>query len=242
METPMTKLFKSTILIHYVCACVYLWHDNSTAKTFYGRTGLCIISTKWHCGSWWRTDKRSLVSQSVTGVLGGGGGRGRWNNGRPPRFPHRLGVQTRTWSPQSIAAVWREGMTVGSHPSPNTPEADIKTFPSPPPTERTGGYIEERVFGNFQNFRELRFKMSKPGFWVFSPSSGKGVNTRTDNLRVHTANSDTRTTSIGTIALSHTIVFICGDINAFGWDPRVLFWENFGLWQPNKAFGVAGVP
>jgi hypothetical protein len=27
--------------------------------------------------------------------------------------------------------------------------------------------------------------MSKPGFWVFSPPSGKGVNTRTDNLRVH---------------------------------------------------------
>jgi len=35
-------------------------------------------------------------------------------------------------------------------------------------TERTIGYIEERVFGNFQNFREPRFKMSEPGFWVFS--------------------------------------------------------------------------
>jgi hypothetical protein len=41
-------------------------------------------------------------------------------------------------------------------------------LPLPPTTERTGGYIEERVFGNFQNFREPRFKMSKPGFWVFS--------------------------------------------------------------------------
>jgi hypothetical protein len=28
--------------------------------------------------------------------------------------------------------------------------------------------------------------------------SGKGVNTRTDNLRVHTAGSDTCTTSVGT--------------------------------------------
>jgi hypothetical protein len=56
--------------------------------------------------------------------------------------------------------------------------------------------------------------MSEPGFWVFSPLSGKGLNTQTDNLR---------------------------DINALGWDPRVLFWENFGLWRPNKAFGVAGV-
>jgi hypothetical protein len=118
-------------------------------------------------------------------------------------------------------------MMVGSHPSPTAPEADIKTFLSPPTTERTGGYIEEHVFKNFQNFRELKFKMSEPGFWVFSPPSGKGVNTRTNNLRVHTANSDTRTTSVETTALSHNIVFICEDINALRWDPRVLFWEIF---------------
>jgi len=158
-----------------------------------------------------------------------------------PRFPHRPCVQTKTWSPQSIAAVRREGMTIGSHPSPTAPEADIKTFPSPPLIEKTGGYIEERVFGNFQNFREPRFKMSKLGFWVFSPLSGKGVNTRIDNLRVHTTSSDTHTTSVGTTALSHNIVFICGDINALGWDPRVLFWKNFRLWWPNRAFGVVGV-
>jgi hypothetical protein len=131
-------------------------------------------------------------------------------------------------------------MTVGSHPFPTASEADIKSFPSPPTIERTGGYIEERVFKNFQNFREPRFKMSKPGFWVFSPPSGKGVNTRTDNLRIHTASSNTRTTSVKTTALSHNIVFICGDINALGWDPRMLFWENFELWQPNRAFRVAG--
>jgi hypothetical protein len=93
-------------------------------------------------------------------------------------------------------------MTIGSHPSPTAPEMDIKTFPSPLTTERTGGYIEERVFENFQNFREPRFKMSEPEFWVFSPPSGKGVNTRTDNLRVHTVGSDTRTTSVGTTARS----------------------------------------
>jgi hypothetical protein len=58
--------------------------------------------------------------------------------------------------------------------------------------------------------------MSEPGFWVFSPSSGEGVNTRTDNLRVHTTGSDTRTTLVETIALSHNIVFIYGDINALG--------------------------
>jgi len=59
-------------------------------------------------------------------------------------------------------------MTIELHPSPIAPEADIKTFPSPPTTERIGDYIEERVFENFQNFRESRFKMSEPGFWVFS--------------------------------------------------------------------------
>ncbi len=120
-----------------------------------------------------------------------------------------------------------------------------KNLPLPPPTtERTGDYIEERVFGTSQNFRESRFKMSKPGLphWVNpSPPLGKGVNTRTNNLRVHTTGSDTRTTSVRTTALSHNIVFICGDINALGWDPQVLFWENFWLWQPNRAFGVAGV-
>ncbi len=130
----------------------------------------------------------------------------------------------------------------GPNPSLTAPEADIKTFPSPPPTtKKTGDYIEMHVFENFQNFREPRFKMSKPGFWVFSPPSRKGVNTRTNNLKVHTAGSDTRTMSVGTTALSHNIVFIYGDINALGWDPRVLFWENFGLWRPNRAFRVAGV-
>jgi len=83
--------------------------------------------------------------------------------------------------------------------------------------------------------------MSEPGFWVFSPPSDKGVNTRTNNLRVHTAGSDTHTTLVGTIVLSHNIVFIYGDINALGWDPRMLFWENFQLWRLNRAFGVAGV-
>ncbi len=73
---------------------------------------------------------------------------------------------------------------------------------APPTTERTGGFIEEHVFENFQNFWEPRFKMSELGFWVFSPPSGKGVNTRTDNLRVHTASYDTRTTSVGTTARS----------------------------------------
>jgi hypothetical protein len=66
--------------------------------------------------------------------------------------------------------------------------------------ERIDGYIEERVFENFQNFREPRFKMSESGFWVFSRQ--KEINIRTDNLRVHMVGSDTRTMSIETTACS----------------------------------------
>jgi hypothetical protein len=44
-------------------------------------------------------------------------------------------------------------MTVGSHPFPTAPEADIKTFPSPPTIKRTGGYIEELSGSKVQNVR-----------------------------------------------------------------------------------------
>ncbi len=88
---------------------------------------------------------------------------------------------------------------------------------------------------------ETKVQNVKTGVLGFLTLVGKGVNTRIDNLRVHMASSDTRTTSVGTTALSHNIVFICGDINALGWDPRMLFWENSRLWRPNRAFRVAGV-
>jgi hypothetical protein len=86
-------------------------------------------------------------SVCLTGVLGGGGGRGWWSNGRPVLICDGGWTTTVSMykpSPQNIAAVRRVGMTVESHPSPTAPEADIKTFPSPPPpntTERTGDYI-----------------------------------------------------------------------------------------------------
>ncbi len=186
----------------------------------------------------------------MTGVLGGGGGRGRWSSGRlvsicdggwtttvsaPARCTNQDLISIKHYSrPKG-----RNDGRIASHS--HCTRGGYKNLPLPPTTERTGGYIEERVFENFQNFWEPRFKMSKPGFWVFSPPSGKGVSTRTNNLRVHTAGFYTRTTSVGTTALSHNIVFICEDINALGWDPRVLFWENFRLWRPNRTFRVARV-
>jgi len=56
-------------------------------------------------------------------------------------------------------------MTVGSHPSPTAPEANIKTFPFPPPTtERTGGYIEERVLEISKTFGNQGSKCHNQGF------------------------------------------------------------------------------
>jgi hypothetical protein len=127
------------------------------------------------------------------GVLGGGGGRGRWSSGRP------VSVCDRGWTTTVSAPARCTNQDLISTKHRNRPKGrndgqiaslshrtrgGYKNLPLPPPTtERTGGYIEECVFENFQNFREPKLKMSEPGFWVFSPSSGKGVNTRTDNLR-----------------------------------------------------------
>jgi hypothetical protein len=129
------------------------------------------------------------VSLSLTGVLKGGGGRGRWSSGRPvkqqaageaagdrcesvtgvgpPRFSHRLGVQTRTWSPQSIAAVRREGMTVGSHPSPTALEADIKTFPSPPHYRKNRRLYRGACFRKFPKLSGTKVQNVKTGVLGF---------------------------------------------------------------------------
>ncbi len=121
----------------------------------------------------------------------------------PPRFSHRPGFRTN----QDLISTKHRSRPKGRNDGriaslSHRTRGGYKNLPLPPTTERTGSYIEECVFENFQNFREPRFKMSEPGFWVFSPPSGKGVNTRTDNLKIHTAGSDTRTTSVGTTARS----------------------------------------
>jgi hypothetical protein len=107
-------------------------------------------------------------------------------------------------SPQSIAAVRRVGMMVGSHPSPTAPEADIKTFPSPlpPPHYRNNWRLYRGAcFRKFPKLLGTKVQNVKTGVLGFL-TSNKGVNTRTDNLKVHTAGSDTRTTSVGTTARS----------------------------------------
>jgi hypothetical protein len=109
-------------------------------------------------------------------------------------------------SPQSIAAVRRVGMTIKLHPSPTAPEADIKTFPPPPPPPPPHYQKNRRLYRGacFQKFPKIlgtkvqNVRTEVLGFLT----SSKGVNTRTDNLRVHTAGSDTCTTSVGTTARS----------------------------------------
>jgi len=95
--------------------------------------------------------------------------------------------------------------------------------------------------------------MSKLGFWVFSPLSDKGVNTRTDNLRVHTAGSDTRTMSVGTTARSgwlewrsHGCPKVMGT-TSINWKGRIYMGAHlfsFCSWNPKRCFywGVPDVP
>jgi len=104
---------------------------------------------------------------------------------------------------QSIAAVRKVGMTVESHPSPTAPETDIKTFPSsPPPNYQKNWWLYKGAcFQKFPKLSRTKVQNVKTGVLGFL-TSGKGVNTRTDNLRVHTIDSDTRTTLVETIARS----------------------------------------
>jgi hypothetical protein len=138
------------------------------------------------------------------GVLGGGGGRGRWSSGRP------VSVCDEGWttmvsvyksSSQSIATIRRVGMTVGLHPSPTAPKADIKTFPSPPHYRKNRRLYIGTCFQKFPKLSGTKVQNVRIGFLGFL-MSGKGINTRTDNLRVHTAGFDTRTTSVETTARS----------------------------------------
>ncbi len=107
-------------------------------------------------------------------------------------------------SPQSIAAVRRVGMMIESHPSPTAPLGVLKNFPLPPPPPH---YQKNRQLYRrtcFRKFPKLsRTKVQNVRIRVLGfLMSNKGINNRTDNLRVHTAGSDIHTTSVGTTMCS----------------------------------------
>ncbi len=104
-------------------------------------------------------------------------------------------------SSQSIAAVRSVGMTVESHPSPTAPEVNIKTFPSPPHYPKNRRLYRGTCFRKFSKLLRTKIQNVKTEVLGFV-TSGKGVNTRTNNLRVHTADFDTGTTSIRITACS----------------------------------------
>ncbi len=104
-------------------------------------------------------------------------------------------------SPQSIAIVRKVGMTVGSHPSPTAPEANIKTFPWPPPYRKDRRLYKGTCFRKFPKLSGTKVQNVKTEVLGFL-TSGKGVNTRTNNLKIHTSGSDTRTTSVESTACS----------------------------------------
>jgi hypothetical protein len=93
-------------------------------------------------------------------------------------------------------------MTIGSHPPPTAPEANIKTFPFPPPHYRKNCRLYRgacfRKFPKLSGTKVQNVRIRVLGFLT----SGKGVNTWIDNLRVHAVGSDTRTTSVKTTARS----------------------------------------
>jgi len=104
-------------------------------------------------------------------------------------------------SSQSIVAVRRVGVTVGLHPSPTALEADIKKFPSPPHYRKNRWLYRGACFRKFPKLlgtKVQNVKIKVLGFLTL----GKGVNTHIDNLRVHTAGSDTRTMSVETTVRS----------------------------------------
>ncbi len=187
----------------------------------------------------------------MTGVLRGGGGRGRWSSGRPVSvcdggWTITVSAPTRCTNQDMISTKHcsrPKGRNDGRIASfSHRTKGGYKNLPLPPPHYRKNRRLYRGAcFRKFPKLSRTKVQNVRTGVLGFSPPSGKGVNTRTDNLRVHTAGSDTRTTSVGTTTLSHNIVFICGDINAVGWDPRVLFWEIFWLWRPNRTFGATGV-
>ncbi len=92
-------------------------------------------------------------------------------------------------------------MTVGSHPSPTAPEADIKTFPPPPNYRKNRRLYRRACFRKFSKLSGTKVQNVKTGVLSFL-TSGKGVNTWTDNLRVHTAGFDIDTMSVRTTTRS----------------------------------------
>ncbi len=95
---------------------------------------------------------------------------------------------------------------------------EYKNLPLPPPNSRKNQRLYRGAyFRKFSKFSGTKVQNVRTGVLNFL-TSGKGVNTRTDNLRVHTAGSDTCTMSIGTTARS-----------------RWLEWRNQGVrrsWVP----------
>ncbi len=79
---------------------------------------------------------------------------------------------------------------------------EYKNLPLPPlHYQKNRRLYRGTCFRKFPKLSRTKVQNVRTGVLGFL-TSGKGVNTRTNNLRVHTAGSDTRTMSVGTIARS----------------------------------------
>jgi hypothetical protein len=81
-------------------------------------------------------------------------------------------------------------------------KGEYKNLSLPPPHyQKNRRLYRGTCFQKISKLSGIKVQNVKTGVLGFLMSS-KGVNTKTDNLRVHMAGSDIRTTSIGTIARS----------------------------------------
>jgi len=137
----------------------------------------------------------------LTRVLGGGGGKGRWSSERLVSVCDGGWTTTVSMyksSPQSIAAVRRVGMMVESHRT----RGGYKNLPLPPPHyQKNRRLYRGTCFWKFPKLSRTKVQNVKIEVLGFL-TSGKGVNTWTNNLRVHTTGFDTHTTSVRTTARS----------------------------------------
>jgi hypothetical protein len=140
----------------------------------------------------------------VTGVLGGGAGRGRWSSGRPVSVcdDHGFRVQTVSTKHCSRPKGRNDGRIASLSHHTKIKKKNPPPPPPPPPHYRKNRRLYKGAcFRKFPKLSGTKVQNVRTGVLGFL-TSGKGINTRTDNLRVYTAGSDTCTTSVRTTARS----------------------------------------
>jgi hypothetical protein len=153
-----------------------------------------------------------LIQQVCSSVSQSDGGFGGWGRERPVKQRatgvslwrgldhHGFHVQTVSTKHCSRPKCRNDGRIASlSHRI----RGGYKNLPLPPPPNyrKNRWLYRGTCFWKFPKLSGTKVQNVRTGVLGFL-TSGKGVNTRIDNLRVHMTSSDTRTTSVGTTACS----------------------------------------